>query len=394
MNTLPKINNFNLIRLFFAVVCMYHHARFMNMVEPYNGFMFVMMGLFPPVPVFFAISGFLITKSYIENGGNVKHYMVNRVLRLYPPLWVNLSVALVLLFINGGVKSGSVFSIKFMAWNFFQFLLGVRCFFANTLFDLTTYCRLFPSEYLWTVPIELGFYVLVPMIYYSLAREKKNSKWFYMVLAGFVVSMYFAVLNSQFSEQIIQKILLDDSYVASNILKLSTLPYLWFFLFSSFVYIKWNRVEKYLKNKFWIWMLIYIVFRVLRLDHKGLNFMLFITDWTDVVSYLLMTLCVLSFAYSFPSLRFLNRKVDLSYGIYLNHMQIITLVLYLGFKQSHYFLGLVFAGTFAVAMASWILIEKPAFKLKDSWLGDTRRTSNVPPDEMFLVGPEESGFAR
>jgi len=382
MSTFPKCNNFNLIRLVIAMSIMYYHACVMHDGSHDSFFseaIGILMCFFPPVPIFFVISGFLITKSYIENGGNLKHYIVSRVLRIYPALWVNLAIALMLLFFSGGIKSEGVFSIKFIVWSFFQFVCGIRFFFANTLFDLTTYRSFFPIEYLWTIPVEIGFYALVPMFYHSLACGKKKRKWLYMVWAGFVISIRFAVENSQFPEFIDQDVLLNVNHTASNILKISTLPYLWLFLFSSFLYVKWDRVQKYVKNKFLAWLPIYIVFTLSRVPERvGLNSTMCLERWTDVVGYLLMTICVLSFSCSFPSLRVLNRKVDLSYGIYLNHMQVITLFVYLGFAQSPYFLSLVFIMTLAVAMASWVLIEKPAFKLKDSLLGKKNNKADIP----------------
>lgn len=41
--------------------------------------------LFPGVPIFFFISGFLISKSFEENSV-LKEYALNRILRIYPGL--------------------------------------------------------------------------------------------------------------------------------------------------------------------------------------------------------------------------------------------------------------------------------------------------------------------
>src|SRR5260221_5801342 len=45
-----------------------------------------LVNAFPGVPIFFVISGFLISLSY-ERSSSLKSYCRNRVLRIYPGLW-------------------------------------------------------------------------------------------------------------------------------------------------------------------------------------------------------------------------------------------------------------------------------------------------------------------
>ena len=57
-------NNFNLIRLFAALqVAIVHSAGYLNIDIQYLKF----LDLFPGVPIFFFISGFLIIKSFKKN---------------------------------------------------------------------------------------------------------------------------------------------------------------------------------------------------------------------------------------------------------------------------------------------------------------------------------------
>lgn len=67
---------------------------------------------------------------------------------------------------------------------------------------------------------------------------------------------------------------------------------------------------------------------------------------------------VLWFAFGTP---FVRLKVDLSYGVYIWHMPVINFLLVLAVPNAPV---LAFVLTFSIAALSWILIEKPALKLK------------------------------
>ena len=75
---------------------------------------------------------------------------------------------------------------------------------------------------------------------------------------------------------------------------------------------------------------------------------------------------VLSAAFSLPSLteKIKIDRNDYSYGIYLYHMLVVSTFIGLGII-GHWCLWLVvYAGAFALAAASWFLIEQPALRMK------------------------------
>ncbi|TCV10499.1 hypothetical protein EDC17_103231 [Sphingobacterium alimentarium] len=72
----------------------------------------------------------------------------------------------------------------------------------------------------------------------------------------------------------------------------------------------------------------------------------------------------ISIAYTnVPQKKFFNGN-DLSYGMYLFHMPIVNLAMYLGFYDNYWVLVVVFVFTFFISFLSWKFIEKPALNLK------------------------------
>jgi peptidoglycan/LPS O-acetylase OafA/YrhL len=70
-------------------------------------------------------------------------------------------------------------------------------------------------------------------------------------------------------------------------------------------------------------------------------------------------------AFSAPGLsEALLHKNDFSYGIYIYHMPIVNFMLYKGMGGTYGYLGMALALTLGMAILSWLLVEKPALRLK------------------------------
>src|SRR5476651_2285655 len=71
--------------------------------------------MFPGVPIFFVISGFLISKSY-ERSSSIRDYYRNRCLRIFPALWGCLAVSIGVILIAGVSVLGPVSSRGWLGW--------------------------------------------------------------------------------------------------------------------------------------------------------------------------------------------------------------------------------------------------------------------------------------
>ena len=79
-----RVNNFDLVRLLAALQVAVVHA--LMHLKPTGSFVHIAragLELFPGVPIFFVISGLLISKSY-EQSDSIRDYYRNRCLRIFP----------------------------------------------------------------------------------------------------------------------------------------------------------------------------------------------------------------------------------------------------------------------------------------------------------------------
>ena len=136
------------------------HTDLKNQLPAWGRQVFDALMMLPGVPVFFVISGFLIAKSYEKNPADLAGYFWRRGLRIFPALWVCLIFTLVVSAPSDFLARTSCLSKTFFAWlagqvSFFQFynpehFRGFGIGVANGA--------------LWTITVELQFYVFVPIL--------------------------------------------------------------------------------------------------------------------------------------------------------------------------------------------------------------------------------------
>ncbi len=138
------------------------------------------------VPIFFVLSGYLVTdhmlRSYKEEGSyNTKGFYLSRIKKLYPQLiavlW--LSAAYILLFQrNLLVKLNQIVITNLLnVYNFWQILNGQSYFERFATSES-------PFTHLWTMSIEAQFYILWPLVIWLLVKYFKKRKGIFWVLFG------------------------------------------------------------------------------------------------------------------------------------------------------------------------------------------------------------------
>ena len=348
-NTEYYRNNFDLIRLFAAAQVAHFHIFYIMGVSVSDLHMKItgFLGLFPGVPVFFFISGFFISKSW-ERHPNLRHYAMNRLLRIYPGLIS--AVMLSFIFIHA---SGYVTSINPSLADLIKLFLAKATLlqFYNPDF-MRGYGDGVMNGSLWTITVELQFYALTPLCYTVLKRSKESefSRSILILICLFlVINMTFTHLQGQYSK-----------HVYFKLLKVSFLPWFYMFLLGVFYQRKFNLFYPLLKGKAIICFFVYVCTAVI-MRHFGASF----ENTLNPILYVIMSCLIFSTAYSYPSLsKKMLRGTDISYGVYLYHMPFVNVMIFISGSKI-YLAGLaVAAATIVMSLVSWFYVERKALNFK------------------------------
>jgi peptidoglycan/LPS O-acetylase OafA/YrhL len=333
-------NNFDLLRLAAAIqVLLIHGVEHLGLKLDALHRIF---SIFPGVPIFFVISGFLISASY-ERNNDLAHYAQNRLLRIVPGLWVCLAISIVLATVIGGVIFPPGRAIIWIAAQasiaqFYnpEFLRGFGTGVLNGS--------------LWTISLELQFYIAVPFIYWVIRGSHKDRKLLIGVVIFAIVRLVVVAVTADESRTLLQKL--------AGVL----LPaHLYLFLVGIFLQ------RNHLKMRGWIdgrgihWLVGYTVL-ALTCTLTGISEA---GNKLHPLLTMLLGVTVVSLAMTAPRLsNTLLKGNDISYGIYIYQMPIINCLIYLGITNSSGALGVGAALAVGAGVLSWKLVEQPFLRLK------------------------------
>jgi peptidoglycan/LPS O-acetylase OafA/YrhL len=239
-----RVNNFDLLRLLAALqVAVVHSIGFLKPTGYFARLLVAGLDRFPGVPIFFVISGVLISKSY-EHSDSLRDYLRNRCLRIFPGLWVCLVVSVVVILALGVGSLGRITPNWLLWW------AGQMSIFQNfrATFLEPPITSLNPS--LWTIPIELEFYIVLPALYgiLRLRRHRGNMRLLAIALASLAVQLL--IVNSHPSVAQVH---------AYSLLNMTLAPYLWMFLVGVSIQRNWSTVRGWLFGRAHWWGLGYLM---------------------------------------------------------------------------------------------------------------------------------------
>lgn len=358
MQSPHRQNNFDLIRLLAATqVVIAHgigHTDLARQLPPWGRQVFDALMLLPGVPVFFVISGFLIMQSFERNPSDLKGYLWRRSLRIFPAMWMCLIVTLVALGIFGFLGTDFVFSKTFAAWlagqvSFFQFynpehFRGFGIGVANGA--------------LWTITVELQYYIFVPVFYWLTRRGGATSAALTTIL--FLVSFAtYCVMDHKVNGPAG----FTGAPLAFKLLHVTLVPHLWMFLLGTVIHRNFETLRRWLEGGFLWYFAAYALFMT------ALHTLVEFRSPAFYLGYLpsraLLALATIAAAFSARSLsRRLLHGMDLSYGTYLYHSVVINVFLEMGLLTSVMAVLYVFIVSILLALLSWHAIEKPALARK------------------------------
>ncbi len=329
-------NNFDLIRLFAALQVMLLHSfgylKLNNIPEIITN----ILSNFPGVPIFFIISGFLISASY-ERVKNVNEYIKNRFLRIYPGLWISIIIAIISMYIFYEKEVGFNNVVKWIIAR-----ATILQFYHNDVFNNYGMGNL--NGALWTISIELQFYILLPLLY-LLFKNNLNKYLFIFLFISFSINLfYLSILNKNFF---------------TKLLGVSVFPYLYMFLLGVLIQRYFNKISYILVNKAFYWLLFYL----------SATWFLKISGFIEKkyifsIAVFILALFIISFAYTSTNLSKILNNNDISYGIYIYHLIITNILIQINFIGNLKSLFLLISITIVVAFISWKTVEKPCLSLK------------------------------
>jgi peptidoglycan/LPS O-acetylase OafA/YrhL len=350
-----RANCFDFLRLFAAATVVVQHG-FEHLQRPFlwadrdHGWWFR-----DGVALFFVMSGMLVYRSCarcVETGRPLRQYFINRFLRVAPLIYLYSIVTPLFLIAIGALSVHSLFSRGMLAW-----------FASNLVLVPVAHPQAFRSigvgvinGSLWTIPAEVSFYLICPGLVWI---DRKIGR---RALVATVVSLAVAgtLLRWGFETY-------AEEAPIFKALSLTFLPHFLFFGLGILFSLYWQRLPQSLPFA----LICAVVYLAIRYDIGGARALVPMPIWRIVWG--------VPMAYAFVYLGYYGPKIlvripekigDLSYGVYVWHMVVINVFLYLGVRermagsfQSALILALL-AVTFALALASWWTVERTALRFK------------------------------
>jgi peptidoglycan/LPS O-acetylase OafA/YrhL len=367
-----RTNNFDLIRLFAAlqVACVHILSHF----KPPGLAVAIVdaaLRLFPGVPIFFLISGLLISRSY-ERCGSVRDYYRNRCLRIFPALWVCLvaSIGLVVLDIHTGavdtISSGDWITWWAAQMSLFQqysphFLHGLRL-----------------NGSLWTIPVELEFYLLLPVLYGLFRLRERRGQWLLLGVLAASVAIHWVLIHAE-----------PGSLQAQYGFLLDTLaPYLWMFLTGVLIQRNWNTLRGWFAGRAHWWLLGYVSAGAICREYLHIG-----VGSNDISPAFLLPLAgvVMSCA---MSARGLSQRIlahnDISYGTYIYHTLVVAVMLQLGAPGNVTLAAIALGVSAGLGALSWFCVERPFLRQKR----DALRSVPAAPTPRVVELPVAGGMRK
>lgn len=329
-------NNFDILRFYFAFIVVIGHLIEISGVrefQPYG----VFFDTNTSVTAFFVISGFLIARSYLKSD-SLKQYFKKRAARILPAYLVVVVIFALIFSLHSNLSLVSYFShaelYKYLISNL-SFMNFIQPCLPGVFEQMGINCDV--NGALWTLKIEVAFYLSVPVIIYFL--EKTKRKW--ILLSALYISSI-----------IYETVLIHISNTTGNNLYLMLsrqLPgFISYFASGIAIYYYYDRFLQFKTHTLVL----------------GLALIL-IEKWAQLSIFtpIGLALVVFFFAFSFKKFNGFAKYGDFSYGIYILHCPIIKYFTSIGAFNTYnpYFVSiLVILSVIVLSVASWYFIEKPA----------------------------------
>lgn len=333
---ISRKNNLDALRLFGALFVLISHSfPLLGLKEPilpfYNGSLGAV-----GVDIFFIISGFLITQSFMRTNSPPK-FLWSRILRIFPALIV---MIVILAFILGPLVTNLSREVYFEISPTYNYLWNITLYkeinFLPGVFTTNPFAYSINGS-LWTLRYEFTCYILV--LLFGILGLLKNRR---LILSLFILVFVFACFNFT-----------KNHYIYTLNL----------YLFFNFLLYFYAGMIAYLYREYIPLRIDIIIFIVI-----GIGISIIEGRLPDVILVFPLTYIVLYVAYS-PKINIsqLTKYGDFSYGIYIWAFPVQQTISHYTQGQINIWLYILlsFSITLSLAILSWHLVEKRMLRLKN-----------------------------
>lgn len=357
-----RVNNFDLIRLAAALQVVFIHTAWHLKVLDLDSPLMRFIERFPGVPIFFFVSGFLISRSF-ETHSELGNYARNRGFRIFPALWICVALSVLSVAATGYFATHSTSLPKFLGW----------C--AGQMTVLQSFNPSFMHDYgvgvlngsLWTISVELQFYILTPILYFVFRRVSKSTANV-LLLGLIVVFMAFNLIHQRYWSIHYPEVF----EIVRKVIGTTFIPWFYMFLVGIWMQRHFEWAQKFVRERTFVFFAAYLVTLLVMLDPEMI--VLYLPEdqqlglpgnKIDPLGFVVLAFFVMALAYNRPTLagRILKRN-DISYGVYIYHMPIVNFLITYGIVGTFASQAIAIGATVALAIGSWVLVERPCMKLK------------------------------
>lgn len=289
------------------------------------------------VKVFFVISGYLISESWVRDP-NVVRYLLRRSLRIFPALIILCLITVLLVGPTLTTLPVSAYFANLGTWSYFWNVVLLPNYSLPGLFGSNIYPNAVNGS-LWTLPVEFLMYLIMPLV---LLLPMSRYAMVVTALVLSAASVWFTRTSIPDAPPIL--------WGTNSLNALEMAPY---FLWGA-AYRLWCKRGQYLNLQVAILMLLLLP--------------LFATDWlrSEVVALIVVPYLTLAFGHAAqPVFARLDRYGDFSYGAYLYGFLCQQTVAHFLPSANHWLnFFLAVTPTLLLGVLSWKLVEEPALKLK------------------------------
>lgn len=307
-------NSFNLLRLICCFIVIFEHTV---LITEINVPILNLRGV--AVNIFFILSGFWVTYSYFKSN-MLKDYIVKRFIKIFPQYWFVIFCSAFFLFFFSNLNMSEYFFTPV----FFKYI------FAN-LTTLNFLQNSLPGVFeggghegavngsLWTIKIEIGFYIILPFFFYLWKKMKNESTKRGVLILFYILS----VLYKTFIPYVIEKSSLPT---ALN----NQLPAFISYFISGIVFIiYWEKLKSKLNLLVLPCLCLYICFSLMNVPFLS-----------ELIMPITLSIIIMWIGFKIKFAQNISINIDYSYGMYLVHYPIIMCLLECGVFELHWLFGI------------------------------------------------------